>query len=398
MYVVPLLPDNYRIEPGHIERIITPALVIYPAVVESNIQATLKLTGSDPNRWRPHLKTAKMPAIIRMLVAAGVRNVKCSTTLELLVACEEGASDVLLAFSVTGANARRTIEIAKNHPQTRVSVLVETAEQLNSWKGEEIGIFVDINSGMNRTGMSQDRTGAIIALAKLAGRQFRGLHYYDGHMSGVSALEREAKAHEGYQWLINLIESARQAGLTVEEVITSGTPAAPYALTFPGFSGTSKFVHRISPGTVVYNDMTSLEQLPGLGYAPAALVISSVISHPTATTITCDAGHKSVSADAGVPTCALLGHDSFTPLKPSEEHLPVDCGSPAACPPIGSKLYLLPRHVCPTVNNFDQALFIREGKISGVEPITARGHETLLSQNLAPPFARATSGPHASIG
>ena len=61
------------------------------AVVEKNIQATLKLAGGNGDRWRPHLKTAKIPAVIRMLIAAGVRNVKCSTTLELLVACREGA-------------------------------------------------------------------------------------------------------------------------------------------------------------------------------------------------------------------------------------------------------------------------------------------------------------------
>ena len=121
--------------------------------------------------------------------------------------------------------------------------------------------------------------------------------------------------------------------------------------------------------------MTSLEQLPGLGYAPAALVLSSVVSHPTATTITCDGGHKSVSADAGVPTCAVLGYEGFTPLKPSEEHLPIDCGSASACPAIGSKLYLLPRHVCPTVNNFDEALIIEEGRVSSVERVSARGHE-----------------------
>src|SRR4051794_28244770 len=125
MYVVPTFPDSYRMHPADIEQVITPALLVYPAVVESNIEATLRLAGGDPNRWRPHLKTAKIPAVIRMLVAAGVRNVKCSTTLELLVACKEGASDVSLAFSVTGANARRTVQIAKSHPQTRVSVLVE---------------------------------------------------------------------------------------------------------------------------------------------------------------------------------------------------------------------------------------------------------------------------------
>lgn len=372
------LPHSYRLDARQAEQVMTPALLIYPAVVQANIQATLKMAGGDANRWRPHLKTAKIPAIVRMLIAAGVRNVKCSTSLELLVACQEGATDVLLAFSVTGANARRVLQIAESYrAKTRISVLVETEEQLRAWQGQDIGIFLDINSGMNRTGMSQERIGAIVALAKLAGPQFRGLHYYDGHISGVSAAERESKAHEGYGWLLGLVDTLNKAGLPPEEVITSGTPAAPYAFSFPGFANAS-FVHRISPGTVVYNDMTSLEQLSGLGYAPAALVLSTVISHPTPDTVTCDAGHKSVSADAGVPTCTVLEHETFRPLKPSEEHLPINCGTPDACPAVGDQLYLLPRHVCPTVNNFDEALFVEDGRIGPVERVSARGHETLL--------------------
>jgi D-serine deaminase-like pyridoxal phosphate-dependent protein len=377
MKLVPPLSDVYRLDPAQAEQVITPALLIYPALVEKNIQATLKLAGGNGDRWRPHLKTAKIPAVIRMLIAAGVRNVKCSTTLELLVACREGADDVLLAFAVTGANARRVRQIARQYSGTRISVLIEAAEQLEAWRGTQIGIFLDINSGMNRTGMSRDAMEEMVALAKLAGPQFRGLHYYDGHMSGVSAAEREAKAHEGYRWLLGLADHLNGTGLHVEEIVTSGTPAAPYAFTFAGFRN-APFVHRISPGTVVYNDMTSLEQLPGLGYAPAALVLSTVISHPTADTVTCDAGHKSVSADAGVPTCAVVGRNELKPLKPSEEHLPIECGSPGARPAIGDQLYLMPRHVCPTVNNFDEALLVENGMIQTMEEVSARGHEALL--------------------
>ena len=84
-------------------------------------------------------------------------------------------------------------------------------------------------------------------------------------------------------------------------------------------------MHRASPGTVVYSDATSLTQLPAeWGYQPAAVVISTVVSHPKSNYLTCDAGHKSVSADAGIPTCAVIGHPDLRPLKPSEEHLPIE--------------------------------------------------------------------------
>lgn len=367
---------SYRIE--NVEAMLTPALVIYPEIVDQNIAATLRLLGGDANRWRPHLKTAKLGFIMKRLVSKGVVNAKCSTTVELKAACEAGMKDVLLAYAVVGANARRVREIAEQYPNVRVSVLVENVEQVAAWAGSRIGIFVDVNPGMDRTGISQDGIAAILDVVRAAGSQFRGLHYYDGHMSAASLDEREKLAHKGYERLMEIVSAVQGAGFATEEVITSGTPAFPCAATYGPFkSGT--FVHRTSPGTVVYSDATSIKQLPAeWGYQPAALVVSTVVSHPKPNVVTCDAGHKSVSADAGVPTCVVAGRDNMNPLKPSEEHLPIEI-SGGAIPAIGELLYLIPRHVCPTVNNFDDAVIIEGGRVMGVEHVTARGHEAPLA-------------------
>jgi D-serine deaminase-like pyridoxal phosphate-dependent protein len=366
--------DTYRIR--NAGQILTPALLVYPHIVDANIRATLTMAGNDPSRWRPHIKTAKLAAILQRLLTHGVENFKCSTTLELLTACEARAKDVLVAYPLTGANARRAREIAPEFPATRISVLVETGDQAASWRGANIGVFIDVNPGMDRTGIAERRTADIVQLAQQLGPQFRGLHYYDGHMSGFGAAERRARAHEGYDRLLQIVDALEAAHLDVGEVITSGTPAAPHAISYKGFQS-ARFVHRISPGTVVYNDMTSLEQLAEFGYQPAALVLSTVVSRPTERSVTCDAGHKSVSADAGIPTCAVMGHSDWKPLKPSEEHLPIEIPSPADSN-LGEQIYLLPRHVCPTVNNFDEALMIVDANIESVEPVSARGHETPL--------------------
>jgi D-serine deaminase-like pyridoxal phosphate-dependent protein len=342
--------------------------------VDANIAATVRLAGGDPNRWRPHIKTVKSSAVLSRLAVQGVVNLKCSTTLELLLACRSGAADVLLAFPVVGANAARAAEIAREFTKTRVSVLIETPDHVAFWMRQNIGIFIDVNPGMDRTGISQDRIDAITALARSAGDNFRGLHYYDGHMSAPDYAERERQAHQGYDRLLRIVQRLAEDGIPVGEVITSGTPAAPCAMSYPGFRNTT-FIHRISPGTVVFNDLNSLKQLPGYGYAPAAVVLSTVVSKPGTNFITCDAGHKSVSADSGVPTCAVIGRSGLTPLKPSEEHLPMEATAGTEAPAIGDQLYLLPKHICPSVNNFDEALFIVDGRIHSVEPIGARGHE-----------------------
>lgn len=366
--------ETYKLE--NPEQIITPALLLYPEIVDKNIRITLGLVGNDPNRWRPHIKTAKLAATVQRLIHHDIRNFKCATTLELLTACRAGASDILVAFAMTGANAWRVRELAQEFSAIRISVLVESASQIAVWRDSGIGVFVDVNPGMNRTGVPNERADEVVALAREIGPAFRGLHWYDGHISAGEPVERAAHAHEGYDKLMQIADAIRKAGIPIEEVITSGTPVAPYAYSYKGFVN-APFIHRISPGTVVYNDTTSLQQLAGLGYQPAALVLTTVISHPLPQKITCDAGHKSVSADAGVPTCAVIGHPELTPQKPSEEHLPIE--GVGTMPAIGDKLYLIPRHVCPSVNNFDEALMITGGRIAGVERVTARGHENPIA-------------------
>jgi len=126
---------DHRYRVSGVEDVLTPALVVYPEFIASNIGRTLALLGGDADRWRVHSKTAKLGHTLRMLVERGVRNFKCATTLELLVACQRGAADVLLAYPSIGANARRVREIADQFPEVRISVLAENDEQILQWRG-----------------------------------------------------------------------------------------------------------------------------------------------------------------------------------------------------------------------------------------------------------------------
>ncbi len=368
-----------------IDDVLTPALVVYPDLIAANIERTLELLDGDVDRWRVHIKTAKLGRTLLMLIGRGIRNFKCATTLELLVACQNGAADVLFAYPAMGANARRAQDIAGHFPGVRISVLAENEVQVRQWRGSRVGIFLDINPGMNRTGIEQSQSDHVVSVARTiadAGLEFRGLHYYDGQYGGLGdgegANERTQAVHRGYNRLLEIVRELERSGINVPEVITSGTPTFPLSLAYEGFR-CGNFVHRGSPGTVVYCDATSLAQLPtGYGYRPAALVVARVVSRPHAGIVTCDAGHKAVSADAGVPTCVVLGHPELTPLSPSEEHLPLAVREGTSGPQVGDALYLLPRHICPTVNNFDCALLVRDGKVESVENVSARGHEAPL--------------------
>lgn len=360
------------------KQLLTPALLIYPERVEANIEAMIRVLEGQVDRWRPHIKTTKLEFVMRRLVERGVTHFKCATTLELVTACRAGAKDLLVAYPVVGPNARRVREIIGEYPDIHFAVLVENPLQVETWRGSSIDLFIDINPGMNRTGIEQTEVEEVVALAQRIielGLTLGGLHYYDGHTGGLELAKREAVAHAGYDQLMRIVERLTSEGFTLPEVITAGTPSLPCALSYPAFRDPA-FRHRVSPGTIVYSDYTSLAQLPrSYGFQPAALVLTTVVSHPNATIYTCDAGHKAVSADAGVPTCVVLGHPDWHPLKPSEEHLPIEVATGSSAPAVGELLYLVPRHVCPTVNNFNDAVLVQHGHLSELATVTARGRE-----------------------
>src|ERR1700682_6743280 len=110
--VVGELPAASRYQLAGAEAVMTPPLIIYSDIVESNMRNTIRLLGGDTNRWRPHVKTAKLAMTMKLMMQQGVKQFKCATSLELLSLCECEAEDVLLAYTAVGPNAVRVREIA----------------------------------------------------------------------------------------------------------------------------------------------------------------------------------------------------------------------------------------------------------------------------------------------
>jgi D-serine deaminase-like pyridoxal phosphate-dependent protein len=376
------LPSESRYQLVGAEAVLTPALIIYSDIVEANIRNTIRLLGGDANRWRPHVKTAKLAMTMKLMMQYGVKQFKCATSLELLSLCDSGAEDVLFAYQALGPNAVRVREIANRYTNVAISALLDDEQDLHAWKGSRVGLFLDMNSGMDRTGIPLagiEKVIRLIASMEKCDIPFRGLHCYEGHLAGFELPERTRRSHAIYDQLLRLVDELSNHGIAVPELVTTGTPAFPCALTYAAWRGPA-FLWRLSPGTVVYCDSSSIAQMPAdYGYCPAAVVLTRVVSRPSANLITCDAGHKTLSVDRGVPNCVVAGHPEAQPLGPSEEHLPITILAGGSVPALGELLYLIPRHVCPTVNNFDHALIATDGRIMDIQRVTARGREIPLT-------------------
>lgn len=362
------------LEDGLAQSIVTPALVIDLGAARRNLRAVLERTAG-PGRWRPHVKTAKVPEAMALFVDEGIRRFKCATLREAevlgrLLAGGAGG-DVLLAHHLHGPALDRLAKIAQATPGVVFSTLVESVEQVVDVP-PEVGIFVDLDLGMHRTGAPLTAARAISAAA---GPRLRGLHAYDGHRHEADPAERRRLVHAGYDELAALVRQLSAAGIEVAEVISAGTPAFPAALEHPGLATLPGTVHRVSPGTVVYHDLRSTAQNPDLPAEFAATVLTRVASLPGEDRFTCDAGSKAIEAAAPDMIATALEIPGARCLGQSEEHTVFRTEGDK--PERGALLRLVPGHVCPTVNLANDAVLVEDGRLVGRAAVTARGHGQL---------------------
>ncbi|MEW6072854.1 MAG: alanine racemase [Planctomycetota bacterium] len=374
-------PREYALPDGLADRLLTPALVVHLDRVRENVRRVIALAGGDPDRWRPHVKTTKIPEVFAALADAGVRHFKCATTRELawllhtLETRGAGGADVLLAHPLGGPGLARLVDLARGHPAARISLLAEDP-QAAAGLPPALGVFVDVNPGMDRTGIPAADEAAILAVAAAAGARFRGLHWYEGQLRDPDLAARRRAACAGYERLLAIAARLRAAGTPAAELVTSGTPTFLAALAYAPFRALAGVRHRVSPGTVVFHDLLSEQENPDLDLLPAALVAARVVSHPAPGLATCDAGAKSIAAEAGDPGAFVLGHPELAAQRPSEEHLPL-WSSTGERPARGDLLFLVPRHVCPTVDLHEQAVLLDGGALAGIVPVRARAHDLL---------------------
>lgn len=374
-------PARYALPAGELARILSPALVIHLDLVRENVRRMLAYAGSA-DRWRPHLKTTKTPVVYAELLAAGLRHFKCATLREARVLLETARAagapevDLLVAYPLVGPALGELARLARAHPRARLAVLCEDPRAVGE-VAPELGIFVDLDPGMRRTGVPLGERERVHALVRAAGARFRGLHHYEGHLHGALA-ERRAQCFAGYRELLGLVAELVRAGATVAELVTSGTPACLHALAFPEFAPRDdparSWVHRVSPGTVVFHDLRSEEENPDLALLPAAIVLSRVVSRPSPGIATCDAGSKALAAEAGDPAAVVLGWPGLEAQHASEEHLPL-CVASGPAPERGQVLMLVPRHVCPTVNLAEEAVIVEDGQVRGSVEVAARARD-----------------------
>lgn len=353
----------------NISEIDSPALIIYPERVKKNI-ALIKTMIDDVDRLRPHVKTHKCRETSLLMLEGGISKFKCATIAEAEMLAMVDAKDILLAYQPIGPKLNRFIQLIKRFPSTKFSCLVdniEVAEQISSAaidSGIRISVYVDLNVGMNRTGVSPgNATKLIMQAGDLHGIHLKGLHVYDGHIHDESLQVRTQQANQVLKSVNTLRKSLAEKGFDDLIVIAGGSP------TFPVYAREQEI--ECSPGTFIYWD-AGYQVYKEQPFLPAAILITRIISLPDEETICTDLGHKSVAAENILTKRFIILNGSGLEVKgQSEEHLMLRVIKGHSYK-IGDVFYVMPFHVCPTCALYERAIIVENGIANGEWKIVGR--------------------------
>jgi D-serine deaminase-like pyridoxal phosphate-dependent protein len=404
-----------------LDSIPTPAVVIDAAVVRRNLDRLARYAAAHGLAVRPHTKTHKSAAIGRMQLAAG----SCGLTVakageaEAMLAAfpssgrlsisslphvrddvpgaehprkpevfppgkslgglfprPTNAADILLAYpSVDRPRAERIAAVAR---ESRVRVAVDSSlgvralDEAAARHGTTLGVLVDLDVGMGRTGVAD--AAAAVALAAEVSRArslaLEGLICYPGHVWDPPERQRAPLAAVAAR-LEEALDAFDRAGLCRETVSGGSTPTAYRSHLVPQLT-------EIRPGTYVFNDLNTLRG----GFCEpadcAATILCTVVSDAVPGQVILDGGTKTFTSDLCGPAPAsghghVVGHPEAVIHKLTEEHAQVRIAGLSAPPRLGERVAVIPNHICPCIN-LQNAIWWRE-EDGSLEPLAvdARG-------------------------
>jgi D-serine deaminase-like pyridoxal phosphate-dependent protein len=338
----------------------TPVPIIDLDRVERNLARMQAYADEHRLALRPHIKTHKLPRFAQAQVALGAVGITCQKLGEAEVMADAGLDDILISYPLIGAEKARRLAALARRVTMRTAIdnplALETVALAGQEAGRPIGVLVEFDSGMKRTGVtSVEEALALIAQVKAAdGLRFDGLMTYPSSAATAA-----------------FVRAVREAGVALPVVSGGGTPRAAHAHEIEG-------VNELRVGTYIFNDRAVVEAGAATFDDCAFHVHATVVSRPTENRAILDCGSKTLSSDL-IPRGASAGYGLLIDYpdavieRLNEEHGTVDLSRCERKPALGERVRVLPNHVCVVTNLHDAVVVSRNGLVEGIWPVAARG-------------------------
>ena len=343
----------------NIEDIDTPVLAVHLDTLERNIREIAEYSREHGINVRAHVKTHKCPDIARRQVEAGAIGIACQKLGEAEVMAEAGIEDILIPYNIVGPlKLKRLMRLCG---RARVTVAADSEDTVQgisraaSSSGLTVPVIVEIDTGGGRCGVQSAE--AAVALAKtirgLTGLSFQGIMTYPSLPRSGPLLAKSVRVLE-------------EAGLPPQTVSGGGT-------------GTWTHYHELGLtelriGTYAFNSPRRDETGRITNRERCSLrIVTTVVSTPTPGRAIIDAGYKTFAHTGGSPYGNVIDDPDVAVHQLSVEHGYLDIRKATRTYRVGDVLIIIPNGTDVMINQHDEFVCLRDGRVEAIWPIAARG-------------------------
>jgi len=231
-------------------KITKPTLLLNKSICLKNIDRMSSKAQSSGLVFRPHCKTHQSHEIASWFRDFGISRITVSSFDMAAYFAESGWEDILVAFPFNPLEIKRLNELSS---KCQISVMVDNQEAIKSLQrlDNQVGFYIDIDTGYGRTGVKSDDLQQIEDLIGTSSQQikldFSGFYCHAGHSYKSKSRAEQTEIHK--KALSDLAGLKQHFASYYPRILYGDTPNCSIQTDFEG-------VDEITPGNFVFYDMT----------------------------------------------------------------------------------------------------------------------------------------------
>ena len=349
-----------------IQTIPTPAAIIEIDKLRDNCVRMLEHVHALRSRLRPHMKTLKSIEAARLAVDPRHGGIAVATLTEARHFLEGGFEDICCAVCLAPEKFESVARLTAAGAHLSFFIDSVAAAKAVVAHGAPFLLWIEIDCGEHRTGVEADDPVLleIAGILREGGQTLMGVATHAGHSYACRSIEAiRAVAERERELAVRAANRLRAGGFSIPHVSVGSTPTTVHAACADGVTEFRAGVYMA--GDLVQSVLGSLD-LNRVAFSVLASVISMQRERHQ---IVIDAGGLALSKDRGTMATAhdygyglvtdLAGQVAYGDLIIGDVHQ--EHGEIRNVPnhvfdqmEIGSKVRILPNHVCMTAAMYDQ--------------------------------------------
>ena len=349
----------------------TPAALLDREKLTRNCARMREHVHALGSRLRPHMKTLKSVDAAKIALDPLHGGIAVSTLNEARYFGERGFSDVCCAICLPPEKFDAAVRLTESGARLNFFVDDPKVALAAADHGGTFEIWIEIDSGEHRTGIKPDDPALLeIASTIQAGHHttLMGVATHAGHSYACRTIaDIRAVAEQERVAVVDAASRLRNAGFSVPNVSVGSTPTAIHAVSAAGITEFRAGVYMA--GDLVQSTLGSLK-FDDIAFSVLATVISTrrdrrqIVLDAGGLALSKDRGTKEMTHDYGYGLITNLSAKCvFGELTISEVHQ--EHGEVHNVPQsvfdqlhVGSKVRILPNHVCMTAAMYDRLLVV----------------------------------------